>query len=127
MQYDLIKTATFDRSFEKALKKFPNSVSDIKTKIKSIPNDLPGDLCTLFSPNSMKKVRFGLKEYRISKSAGLRVFYLILEAKQKIIPIYIYKKRDVKTEIIVTNNVKQNIKKILKEIKQNHSHQQNSH
>jgi hypothetical protein len=64
----------------------------------------------------MRKIRFALKSYKIGKSGGLRLFYLILDEKRKIIPIYIYKKGVLKNEQQVTKNVKNHIKQILKEL-----------
>ena len=64
----------------------------------------------------MRKDRFELKKYRIGKSGGLRLFYLVVKEKQKVIPVYIYKKGKMKDETQVTNNVKRNIKLIVKEM-----------
>jgi len=116
MSYEIVETDVFKKTLKAALKKHSKSVTDIEKKIETIGAKLPGDSCTLFSPHHMKKVRFELKAYNISKRKGMRLFYLVVEDRQVIIPVFIYKKGQIKTEQSVTADVKRYIKLITDEL-----------
>jgi hypothetical protein len=116
MQYEIVETEVFKKSLKKTLKKYPKSLSDIESKVKEIIKTLPGDKCTLYSPHEVKKVRFELRAYRIGKRRGLRLLYLVLTGKKKLVPVYIYKKGKPKTEKEVEKEATKNILAIFKEI-----------
>lgn len=113
MSYKIVETNVFKKTLKAALKKHSKSKTDIEKKIGTIGAKLPGDLCTLFSPHHMKKVRFELKAYN---RKGMRLFYLVVEDRQVIIPVFIYKKGQIKTEQSVTADVKRYIKLITDEL-----------
>jgi hypothetical protein len=62
-----------------------------------------------------RKLRIGLKAYRLSKRSGLRFIYLVVAKTSMIIPLHIYKKGEYKKEQEVLRRIKRNIKSIIQE------------
>ena len=117
MQYDVIRTDTFLRAFKSAHKKFPKSVGQTDKFIDNLEKkNFPGDVYPGFAPRLVKKARLSLKAYNIGKRKGLRLTYLVIHEKFKIIPIHIYKKDKYKEEAEVKAAIKANIESILEEL-----------
>ncbi|MDM8550365.1 hypothetical protein QUF72_09815 [Desulfobacterales bacterium HSG2] len=112
MPFELIRTEPFERQFRKILKQFPRSAGSINSAIDDLADNLKGDAYPGFYEFTIMKLRIPLKEYKIGKSSGLRLVYLLLEDKNKLIPLLIYYKVKFPTE----HKVKKMIKKKLKEV-----------
>jgi hypothetical protein len=105
--------------FEKQLKDIYLKYSRAKDHIESVINNLTpqhGDNCTGYGGNQIRKLRIGLKSYKIGKSGGLRLLFLVLPPKVWIIPINIYSKVGFRSEEKVKSETKEALKQVLKEI-----------
>lgn len=105
----------FTRQLDKLISKFKNSKKTIVKQIDSILKKplsasvrIPG-----FGELHMRKLRLGLKEYRIGKSGGIRIIYMIDVSNKWILMVSAYFKRDNKTEREIQSMIKENLKSIL--------------
>jgi len=96
---------------------FPNAEKNIVNTILSLKDDPRGNPYPGFQEFLVKKIRLSLKEYRIGKRKGLRFIYLLVNEKNMIIPLHIYKKGGYKKEDKVKKSIKENLKQILEELK----------
>ncbi len=104
----------FNRLLKDILKKFIKSKQTILVLLASLSlRPSGGDRIPGFAPFDLRKVRFGLPEYRIGKSGGLRVIYMVHPSR--VIPLFIsiYFKGDYRSEHDVVALVKSNLKEIL--------------
>jgi len=76
MPYKLVESKVFKNILKKILKQFPRSADDIQFKIQNLKASLPGDRCTLYSPNDMRKARLELKKYK--KATRLMTLLVVL-------------------------------------------------
>lgn len=114
------RTATFNKLLKKILKPYPRSKQTIQKFIddKLVLNPTQGDKYPGFgSEIIVRKVRIGLSEYKIGKSNGLRLLYLLLVERQLIIPLTIYKKMGFKGEGEVKADVRKALKNVLMELR----------
>lgn len=117
MRYKVIRTKTFVRAFDAAHKKFRKSIGQTDDFIDNLEKKkFPGDAYPGITSLLVKKTRIPLKAYNIGKRNGLRLTYLILHEKLKVIPIHIYKKGDLKNEADVKKAVEKNLDSILEEL-----------
>jgi len=104
----------YRRDRKAILRKFPRSVSEIDDAIAEIVrNPASGDLVPGFPGFQVYKARIGLKRYRLSKSRGLRFWYLVLPNEHLLVPITLYSKSDYPGEPEVREAVKSALKEIL--------------
>ena len=83
--------ACFKNQLDKILKKYKNSAESIIGFIKSLAkNPSQGDRIPRFGVVHLRKLRVPLKKYRIGKSGGLRVIYMIGENCNTIFMVAIY-------------------------------------
>lgn len=109
----------FRSRFEDVIASYPKSQEDITSSILTLQNHISGDTYPGFSDYTVKKIRIGLKKYRISKRDGLRFIYLCLKEKELIIPLHIYKKNQYKREQHVKNTLLEILPQILDELELN--------
>ena len=89
----------FERRLKKLLKKYPNSATAISKEIKALAQKPEsGVVYPGFNPFQVRKLRIGLRAYRLSSARGLRLIFLYLPEKQLVAPLVIYKKGGVASE-----------------------------
>ena len=116
LMYKFLVCPTFRSILKKALKPYPKSLSHVKHEISALGHGvLKGDLVPGFSPLSIRKLRIGLKAYRLSKRSGLRLIYAFDKNNGMITPLHIYKKGAYKQENKVILDIKSNLKAMLHE------------
>ncbi|MBA2881824.1 mRNA-degrading endonuclease RelE of RelBE toxin-antitoxin system [Desulfosalsimonas propionicica] len=82
------------REFKGIFKTYPKSKKRIKDTIKTLKkNPRQGDRYPGFEGLEVRKLRIGLKEYKISKRNGLRLMFLYLPEKSKILLLTVYTKK----------------------------------
>lgn len=80
-------------------------------------NPLVGDRIPGFGDSfHLRKVRLGLKEYKIGDRGGIRVVFLVHEEKKLVVPISCYKKGTYKRESEKINAVRRALKETLEEM-----------
>lgn len=103
---------SFQRAFDKALKKYPASTDTTRNSIDALAeNPSQGDIYPGIVPES-RKLRLPLKAYNIGKSDGLRCIITVLP--EEVIPVFVYKKSTLKEHEVVAL-VKQHLREILLE------------
>ena len=116
MLFSVRRTRTFDAAFDRALKSYPLSVTATQSAIDSLPDNPDcGDLYPGLKVQ-VRKLRLPLKAYRIGKSKGLRLIYMVLPDKQCLLPVYIYKKGHPQQESDVRDNIRVALRAILTEL-----------
>ncbi len=113
MSFELIRTEPFERQLRKILKQFPKSAGSINSVIDELADNPNGDVYPGFYEFTIVKLRIQLKEYKIGKSSGLRLVYLLLEDKKNLIPLLVYHKPKFPTEHKVKEMIKEKLKEIL--------------
>ena len=114
--YKLLFCPTFQNEFDRTLKPYSKNREHVKNDILALrQNPFAGDAYPGFSPFHIRKIRFALKTYRLSKRNGLRFIYLVIAETESIIPLHIYKKGEYKKEQDVLRRIKQNVKRIIEE------------
>lgn len=109
--------ACFSRILKDILKKFSRSRATILKHLESIhSNPVQGDRMPGFAPLHLRKTRFGLPEYNIGKSGGIRVIWLLHGSEAFPFLISIYFKGDYRSEAEVVALVKKNLKELLAEM-----------
>ena len=108
---------TFKALFEKTIASFIKSRKDVSESINSLKSGPTGNTYPGFKEHVVKKIRIALKEYKIGKRKGLRFIYLYLKDKNKLIPLFIYKKGVFKNENKIKEKIKHVLPKILIELK----------
>ncbi len=109
--------ACFSRILKNLLKKFSRSSNTIINQLDSIySNPTQGDRMPGFAPLHLRKTRFGLPEYNIGKSGGIRVIWLLHGSEAFPLLISIYFKGDYRSETDVVALVKKNLKDLLAEM-----------
>ncbi len=84
---------SFKKSLNQVFKKYPRSQKRINEEIGKLKeNPLQGNSYPGVGEIEVRKIRLSLSEYRIGESKGLRLIYLYLSHKEKIIPLVIYQK-----------------------------------
>lgn len=97
--------------------KFPNSKNDVEDRIEDLKRmHLQGDRTPGYGELHIRKVRVGLKAYKISKRDGLRIIFMVLEEQNLIIMVALYYKGDNNNEKKNIKRVKENLKEILEGI-----------
>lgn len=107
---------TFKSTLATILKSYPKSEKEVIESILSLKDKPLGDRYPGFKDFTIKKIRIALKAYKIGKRGGLRFIYLLLIDKNKVIPLYIYKKGIFKRESYVKEQIKEKLENILKEL-----------
>lgn len=83
-------------------------------------NPLVGDRIPGFGDSfHLRKLRLGLKEYKIGASGGVRVVFMVHEEKKLVVPISCYKKGTYKRESQKINAIKESLRDILGELSGN--------
>ena len=107
----------FSRLLKDILKKFPKSESSVLGLLATLSrNPMQGDRMPGFAPMHLRKLRAGLPEYRIGKSGGLRVIYMLHESRPEPLFVTVYYKGDYSSEHDVVALVKSNLRAILASI-----------
>jgi hypothetical protein len=102
----------FERQLKTIFKKYPNSQQDINTKIEDlVKNPLQGDVYPGFNPLIVRKIRMGLRAYKIGDRSGLRLIFLHSQEKLVVAPLVIYKKgaygREHEVKEMIINTLKE--------------------
>ena len=114
--YNIIFCPTFNSECKRTLKPYPKNITQVKHDVLLLQqNPFVGDAYPGFSPFHIRKLRIGLKAYRLSKRNGLRFIYLVIAEASTIIPLHIYKKGEYKKEQDVLRRIKRNVKSIIQE------------
>jgi hypothetical protein len=104
MPFDVQRLPIFDANLEKTLKQYPLSSARINSLINSIGDYYQdGDIYPGFGECQVRKIRFGLEEYNLKPRKGLRLIFLVIPKKNKIVPLMVYKKGEFKSEKEVKN------------------------
>lgn len=120
MPYSVELSKSFISFLKEVLKKFPKSRKRIGKQISALAeNPVQGNAYPGFGEISVRKMRISLQEYRISKSKGLRLIYVVLPSKEKIVPLVIYKKGKYAGEHEIKNLVIAKVKEINDHIDRN--------
>lgn len=107
----------FERQARLALKPFPNSAKHFDDAIAALSfTPRSGDRYPGFGLLEVRKVRIDLPEYRISQRKGLRVIFLYIPEKNKIIALVCYLKKDIGSEREVLKLVKESLKQMAEEL-----------
>ena len=107
----------FERQLKASIKKHPNSLSHVNKVINGLgANQQQGDVYPGFSPLSVRKMRIGLPGYSIGKRSGLRLLYLTVPAKKKVIPLAIYRKTLFSSEQDVKKRIYEALKALENEL-----------
>ena len=115
MAYEIVETSSFSKELKQILKKFPRSKDGIQKHIRNLAsNPHQGSVVPGFPDLEVRKIRIGLKEYRISPRNGLRLLFIV--KANKVIPCHIYHKADYKSEHKELNKLKKILKDILREL-----------
>ena len=121
MPYNLSICPTFRKNYKTLLKKYPLSKKEIDNLVLSLKLNPKGCIYPNLIINNIAKIRIPLKKYKIGRRKGLRLIFWIHKSKQKIVPIYIYKKGRLKKEQNVITKIKENLTPIIEELNQNNS------
>jgi hypothetical protein len=117
MPFEVRRTSTFLRWFDKTLCGYKNSIGATNKTIDSLAeNPNQGDSVPGFQQHSARKMRMALKAYSIGKSKGLRLWYLVSDEKQCVIPVYIHKKGEPQKETDVVDNFKSALRGVLSDL-----------
>ena len=116
MRYEVVRTDVFGGDLKAIFKKYKKSSSSIEAFLDSLAENPQGDRIPGFAEVHLKKARIPLKEYRIGESGGLRLVYLLIPEKFKIVPVHIYSKSAYKGEQKVVANVRRNLRMIFQEL-----------
>jgi len=116
MQYRVNRTRAFETALSKALKSYPLSLKATSNAIDDLSSCVEaGDPYPGFG-HTVRKLRLPLKAYSIGKSKGLRLVYMVLQAKETIVPLYIYKKGHPPQETDIRDGIRSAMKAILAEL-----------
>ena len=117
MSFVVLRLPCFEKQLQKSIKKHQNSLSHVNKVITSLStNQQQGDVYPGFSPLSVRKIRVGLPEYKIGKRSGLRLLYLNIPTKEKIVPLAIYRKKLFSNEQDVKKRISEALKTLEKEL-----------
>jgi len=104
MTISVNRPPSFARQVKQILKQFPRSAAHLDAVISGLAADPgQGDRYPGFGAFEVRKVRVGLPEYRLGQGKGLRLIFLYLPAKERIVPLVCYLKRDFGSEQAVRN------------------------
>jgi len=114
MPFDVHRLPIFNAHLEKVLKKYSLSQSRINNLINSLADFYQkGIVYPGFGECQVRKIRFGLEEYGLNERKGLRLLYIVIPQKNKIVPLMAYKKGDFKSEKEVNGRAKKHLKEFL--------------
>ena len=117
MALTLRRFSSFTRHLTSICKKYPQSKAAIELEIANlalVPEKgfaYPG-----FNPFQVRKIRIGLRAYRLSSARGLRLIFLYLPEKSLVAPLLIYKKGKPAQEHKIKKLVLNALKDILDEL-----------
>jgi len=114
MPFDIQRLPTFDSNLEKVLKKYPLSSTRINDLVNTIGDFYKnGVIYPGFGECQVRKIRLGLEEYNLKPRKGLRLIFLVIPKKNKIVPLMAYKKGEFKSEDEVKNKIKKQLRDLL--------------
>lgn len=103
----------FTCQLDKLIKKYKNSKEELEKHIKSIvTNPIQGDRILRFQGLHIRKLRMPLKEYKLGKSGGVRVIYMVDTTHKWVLMIAIYSKKSNNSEKAIQTMIKDNLKSI---------------
>ena len=118
MPFVVVRLPCFDKQVKKALKKHKESLQYVNEVIDSLSkNKSQGDVYPGFNPISVRKMRIALPQNNIGKRSGLRLIYLSIPSKQKVLPLIIYRKTLFKTESNIRKQIQDRLKALEHELK----------
>ncbi|GEB79237.1 hypothetical protein DDE01_06520 [Desulfovibrio desulfuricans] len=110
----VLRTEAYIASERKALKPYQLSQQATHTAINSLAEGEPqGDVYPGITP-ALRKVRLPLSEYKIGKSGGLRLLFMISE--KLFLPVFLYFKGQFAHEHEIKKAVREQLKKVLAEM-----------
>ena len=108
----------FNSRLKKIKKKYPKSSYRINKTIDSLTrNPEQGQSYPGFGNFEIRKLRFGLPEYKLGKSNGIRLLHLYIKERRMVIPLTIYAKKGFGKEQGVLEQVKTALKEAIDELK----------
>jgi hypothetical protein len=116
---ELFRPDCFSQQFDVLFNgKFPKSQKNAAERIVDIINNpIQGDRCPGYGRDvHIRKVRQGLKEYKISRRDGLRIIFLLNELEKWIFMVAIYYKKDNTNEYKNVQMVKDHLRLILAQL-----------
>jgi len=111
--FKTIRLEPFQKELKKILKKFPKAKKRIEGEINSLSENAGNRYPDFGDSLEVRKIRFGLPEYKIGKSNGLRIVCLFLIMDKKRIPLVVYHKKSIGKEQEVNKMIKQRLKEVL--------------
>lgn len=116
MSYDLAVNPIYERDRDQLLKNSPRAKSDIEAAWRSLCEEpRQADRVAGLGPIDLRKARWPLKSYRIGSSGGLRIVFLIIEARNQILPLTLWQKKDLTNEKDVVALIKLRLKQTTKD------------
>ena len=119
----LIFCPVFKKNFKSVFKSYPRSASTF------IENLRPDDMLPrskkypkIFGSCDIRKIRYGLNEYNIGQSDGIRLIFIVHEIRGYICPIFMYLKKQLNHEIKVLKETKKALKAVKAELNRNVCH-----
>ena len=110
---EIDRPTCFIRQLDKLIKKYKRSEEDLQKHINSIAiNPIRGDRVPRFQGVHIRKLRIPLKEYKLGKSSGIRVIYMVDITYKWILMVAIYSKKDNNSEKAIQSMIKDNLKLI---------------
>lgn len=108
---------SFSRHLKSVCKKYPNAAAEIDRELDRLgENPEQGFVYPGFNPVVVRKLRIGLRSYRMSAAEGLRLIFLHLPGKAIVAPLVIYKKGAPGSEHEVRDMVLAALKAILEDL-----------
>lgn len=104
---------SFQKHLKRLFKKFPKSKKRLSSEIENLAaNPSQGDVYPGFGGMEVRKVRLALSEYNMGKRKGLRLIYVFIVLKDKVVPLAIYQKNQYAAEDEIRHMIIDRIKEI---------------
>ena len=113
----VVRLPAFDRQCKVVYKTYPQAEREIDDEIEALGRRPDaGDVYPGFHPFWVRKVRIGLRAYRLSSARGLRLIFLHFPDKGKVYPLVLYKKGMHGSEKDVRDLIRRQLAAILDEL-----------
>lgn len=111
---ELLRTDAFERQLRKLFKKYPNSQHHTEQQLNKLQRTpRRGDKFPGFGGMQVRKWRIAVPTYRMGKSNGFRLVFVV--GPRKVLPLLIYKKGDLSEQEII-KSARQALKDVLQEL-----------
>lgn len=117
MPCQVVRLSAFARQLSALCKQYPLAEQALDNEISALGHN-PG--CGVaypgFHPFQVRKHRLGLRAYRMGTSKGLRLIFLYHAEKNRVYPLVIYKKGQVRSEHEVKKMIVQQLQLLLEDL-----------